>query len=227
MSVTYYRYGTVEYEDVLKSATVLTRPEVSPENEGKLIIIKGRIKLTKIIRDKDYNEKFKSPSVTRCIEREHRGKTTTWEIESKTEFIGGAKLGSFVLDESVIKDIPHNDERIIKLQSDQRLRYEYTNFSKGSANSTLIGIQKGHALVRDNRIKLGCFFEGKCNVQQMKAQSEENYKYRRIFAIAFFVLGLINGLAFWAIFRSLISKRIDEENDSYLEEQNYRQYYPD
>ena len=115
MSVTYYRYGTVEYEDVLKSATVLTRPEVSPENEGKLIIIKGRIKLTKIIRDKDYNEKFKSPSVTRCIEREHRGKTTTWEIESKTEFIGGAKLGSFVLDESVIKDIPHNDERIIKL----------------------------------------------------------------------------------------------------------------
>ena len=48
-----HQYWTVDYEDLLKSAAVLAKAEALPENEGRLVIIKGTPRITKIVIDKE------------------------------------------------------------------------------------------------------------------------------------------------------------------------------
>lgn len=205
MSVTCYKLGTVDY-DVLNSAIMLTRPEVLPENEGKLVIIKGMYKLTKAVHDKEYNESFPSPSVSREIEKSvgsARG-GEEWMRESQTVFTGEAKIGNFVLSSGIIENIPRDSSRTFRLGNGKRITYRYTPGSYQNLFFTIIGIQKGHSIVSDNRNRLGSVFQGKYNKKQILAKSLEEGKGYRNLAAAFFVCGLIIGAVSWPFFAAKI-----------------------
>ncbi|MBQ7502570.1 hypothetical protein IJT93_07635 [bacterium] len=187
---------------------MLTTPEVLPENEGKLVIIKGRYKLTKAVHDKDYNENFPSPSVSREIEKSV-GSTRggeEWMRESYTVFTGGAKMGNFVLSSGIIENIPRDSSRVFRLGNGKRITYHYTPGSYQSLYFTIIGTQKGHSIVSDKRIKLGSVFQGKYNKRQILDKSLEEGKSYRTLAAAFFACSLIIGAASWLFFAAQIKK---------------------
>lgn len=208
MSVTYYKYGVVDYDVLVKSAAVLTRPTALPENEGKLVIIKGTPKVTKKYYDKEYKEEFYSPSVTRRVEV-YKGRDKTgerWETESTVYFTGGAKLGDFVLDDSIIKAMPLNGNYELEIGGYHNKRVIYSLAKCVRSKYTIIGIQKGHTLVHEKELKMGCVFEGKCNVQQILAKSEDNGKFNRGAAIVFFVCSVIVGAFSWLFLAAQIVK---------------------
>lgn len=199
-----YSFWTVDYVDLLKSAAVLTKPEVLPKNEGKLVVIKGSPRVTKGINDKEYHNKFDTPALTRDVEKhisDPRTKVREWKVESSVKLYGGAKLGSFVLDDSVLDDLPKDGKYTDKIFHDKRVVYRYAELP---ASYTIIGRQQGHCLTRDFRIKLGCVFKGSCNVKQMIAQSEGNYKHYRMAAILFLFLGISVGAYHWIRLRKRI-----------------------
>lgn len=203
-AVSVYNFWTVDYVDLLKSAAVLTSPEVSPKNEGRLVVIKGSPRTTKGVNDKEYHHKFDTPCLTRDTEKyviERDTGVREWKVESSVKLYGGAKLGSFVLDDSVLDDLPKDGKYTDKIFHDKRVVYRYAELP---ASYTIIGRQQGHCLTRDFRIKLGCVFKGSCNVKQMIAQSEGNYKHYRMAAILFFFLGISVGAYHWIRLRKRI-----------------------
>lgn len=100
----------------LENAVELNSAEVLSENEGKLVIIHGVPEITRCVYDDQWGislNTFKAIRQTQVYDESVNDKDEyTWDWRSKETKIltGGAKIGEFILDESVIRAFPADDE---------------------------------------------------------------------------------------------------------------------
>lgn len=97
----------------LKQAVYLDKPVVSPQNEGKLIIVKGRVTTTQKVYDKRFKLELDTPyaarfgAVSRRVKKDGK-MIVEWDSVNglQEDFHGQAVLGQFVLSRDLIESIP-------------------------------------------------------------------------------------------------------------------------
>lgn len=96
----------------LEGAVVVENGKILPENEGKLVIVRGAVDMLAPVYDDQLNITINSPKATRQRQvYEETGKNDDryeWEWVSKenTTMLGEAKIGAFRLDDSVLNAFP-------------------------------------------------------------------------------------------------------------------------
>lgn len=163
--------ATVQSDGGLKlidEAVYLESPVVLPENEGKKIIISGKVKLTKAAYDNELDIVLYTPVAERVYEsrRKNSEGEYEWSTKERKTFFGGAALGEFELDESMLKyllkldgywDFDKEDlepyltdsyyDKFYIMESSS-YRYSYSHCDLASRGEmTLAGMQKGNSIV--------------------------------------------------------------------------------
>ncbi len=95
----------------LKSAVFLKEPVVLPENNGKLVVLRGTVETAEAAYDATYGLTLDTPLAIRYDESYNKSLANgawywAWEEQSTTTIRGKAKVGGFELDAEILRYLP-------------------------------------------------------------------------------------------------------------------------
>lgn len=217
---------TTKTMEQIEKAVFLQNGKVDKENEGKPVIVRGKLHTAREAHDTQMDLTFDSPYVER--KKEVIGEDGKWteEEDGSAAFFGKATLGEFKLSKDFLKDIKLTKgytefseselgDLTIKdkyLYESDSVRYLYS-YIPDRKELTLVGTQDGKTLQEIRGIE--CVREGSLSKADLKTDEDElNLPYLIGAAVlsAIFIV-----LACWML--GLFSKRKREEEPSIIEEE--------
>ena len=216
---------TTKTMEQIEKAVFLQNGKVDKDNEGKPVIVRGKLHTAKGAHDTQLNLKFESAYVERRMETSGDNGKWTEEEDGSAAYFGKATLGEFKLSKDFLKDIKltkgYTEFRNSELgnltvkgkyvyESDTK-RYQYS-YIPDRKELTLVGTQNGKTLEEIRGIE--CVREGSLSKADLKSDEHElNMPYLIGSAVlsALFIV-----LACWML--GLFSKRKKEEEPSVIEE---------
>ena len=216
---------TTKTMEQIEKAVFLQNGKVDKDNEGKPVIVRGKLHTAKSAHDTQLDLTFDSAYVERRMETLGDNGKWTEEEDGSAAYFGKATLGEFKLSKDFLKDIKltkgYTEFRNSELgdltvkgkyvyESDTK-RYQYSNIPDRK-ELTLVGTQNGKTLEEIRGIE--CVREGSLSKADMKSDEHElNMPYLIGSAVlsALFIV-----LACWML--GLFSKRKKEEEPSVIEE---------
>ena len=216
---------TTKTMEQIEKAVFLQNGKVDKDNEGKPVIVRGKLHTAKGAHDTQLDLTFESAYVERRMETLGDNGKWTEEEDGSAAYFGKATLGEFKLSKDFLKDIKltkgYTELRNSELgdltvkgkyvyESDTK-RYQYS-YIPDRKELTLVGTQNGKTLEEIRGIE--CVREGSLSKADLKSDEHElNMPYLIGSAVlsALFIV-----LACWML--GLFSKRKKEEEPSVIEE---------
>ena len=216
---------TTKTMEQIEKAVFLQNGKVDKDNEGKPVIVRGKLHTAKGAHDTQLDLTFESAYVERRMETLGDDGKWTEEEDGSAAYFGKATLGEFKLSKDFLKDIKltkgYTEFRNSELgdltvkgkyvyESDTK-RYQYS-YIPDRKELTLVGTQNGKTLEEIRGIE--CVREGSLSKADLKSDEHElNMPYLIGSAVlsALFIV-----LACWML--GLFSKRKKEEEPSVIEE---------
>lgn len=216
---------TTKTMEQIEKAVFLQNGKVDKDNEGKPVIVRGKLHTAKSAHDTQLDLTFESAYVERRMETLGDNGKWTEEEDGSAAYFGKATLGEFKLSKDFLKDIKltkgYTEFRNSELgdltvkgkyvyESDTK-RYQYS-YIPDRKELTLVGTQNGKTLEEIRGIE--CVREGSLSKADLKSDEHElNMPYLIGSAVlsALFIV-----LACWML--GLFSKRKKEEEPSVIEE---------
>lgn len=216
---------TTKTMEQIEKAVFLQNGKVDKDNEGKPVIVRGKLHTAKSAHDTQLDLTFESAYVERRMETLGANGKWTEEEDGSAAYFGKATLGEFKLSKDFLKDIKltkgYTEFRNSELgdltvkgkyvyESDTK-RYQYS-YIPDRKELTLVGTQNGKTLEEIRGIE--CVREGSLSKADLKSDEHElNMPYLIGSAVlsALFIV-----LACWML--GLFSKRKKEEEPSVIEE---------
>ena len=216
---------TTKTMEQIEKAVFLQNGKVDKDNEGKPVIVRGKLHTAKGAHDTQLDLTFESAYVERKMETLGDNGKWTEEEDGSAAYFGKATLGEFKLSKDFLKDIKltkgYTEFRNSELgdltvkgkyvyESDTK-RYQYS-YIPDRKEMTLVGTQNGKTLEEIRGIE--CVREGSLSKADLKSDEHElNMPYLIGSAVlsALFIV-----LACWML--GLFSKRKKEEEPSVIEE---------
>lgn len=216
---------TTKTMEQIEKAVFLQNGKVDKDNEGKPVIVRGKLHTAKGAHDTQLDLTFESAYVERRMETLGDNGKWTEEEDGSAAYFGKATLGEFKLSKDFLKDIKltkgYTEFRNSELgdltvkgkyvyESDTK-RYQYS-YIPDRKELTLVGTQNGKTLEEIRGIE--CVREGSLSKADLKSDEHElNMPYLIGSAVlsALFIV-----LACWML--GLFSKRKKEEEPSVIEE---------
>lgn len=216
---------TTKTMEQIEKAVFLQNGKVDKDNEGKPVIVRGKLHTAKSAHDTQLDLTFDSAYVERRMETLGDNGKWTEEEDGSAAYFGKATLGEFKLSKDFLKDIKltkgYTEFRNSELgdltvkgkyvyESDTK-RYQYS-YIPDRKELTLVGTQNGKTLEEIRGIE--CVREGSLSKADLKSDEHElNMPYLIGSAVlsALFIV-----LACWML--GLFSKRKKEEEPSVIEE---------
>lgn len=216
---------TTKTMEQIEKAVFLQNGKVDKDNEGKPVIVRGKLHTAKSAHDTQLDLTFNSAYVERRMETLGDNGKWTEEEDGSAAYFGKATLGEFKLSKDFLKDIKltkgYTEFRNSELgdltvkgkyvyESDTK-RYQYS-YIPDRKELTLVGTQNGKTLEEIRGIE--CVREGSLSKADLKSDEHElNMPYLIGSAVlsALFIV-----LACWML--GLFSKRKKEEEPSVIEE---------
>ena len=216
---------TTKTMEQIEKAVFLQNGKVDKDNEGKPVIVRGKLHTAKSAHDTQLDLTFESAYVERRMETLGGNGKWTEEEDGSAAYFGKATLGEFKLSKDFLKDIKltkgYTEFRNSELgdltvkgkyvyESDTK-RYQYS-YIPDRKELTLVGTQNGKTLEEIRGIE--CVREGSLSKADLKSDEHElNMPYLIGSAVlsALFIV-----LACWML--GLFSKRKKEEEPSVIEE---------
>ena len=216
---------TTKTMEQIEKAVFLQNGKVDKDNEGKPVIVRGKLHTAKGAHDTQLDLTFESAYVERKMETLGDNGKWTEEEDGSAAYFGKATLGEFKLSKDFLKDIKltkgYTEFRNSELgdltvkgkyvyESDTK-RYQYS-YIPDRKELTLVGTQNGKTLEEIRGIE--CVREGSLSKADLKSDEHElNMPYLIGSAVlsALFIV-----LACWML--GLFSKRKKEEEPSVIEE---------
>lgn len=216
---------TTKTMEQIEKAVFLQNGKVDKDNEGKPVIVRGKLHTAKGAHDTQLDLTFESAYVERRMETLGDNGKWTEEEDGSAAYFGKATLGEFKLSKDFLKDIKltkgYTEFRNSELgdltvkgkyvyESDTK-RYQYS-YIPDRKELTLVGTQNGKTLEEIRGIE--CVREGSLSKADLKSDEHElNMPYLIGSAVlsAMFIV-----LACWML--GLFSKRKKEEEPSVIEE---------
>lgn len=216
---------TTKTMEQIEKAVFLQNGKVDKDNEGKPVIVRGKLHTAKGAHDTQLDLTFESAYVERRMETLGDNGKWTEEEDGSAAYFGKATLGEFKLSKDFLKDIKltkgYTEFRNSELgdltvkgkcvyESDTK-RYQYS-YIPDRKELTLVGTQNGKTLEEIRGIE--CVREGSLSKADLKSDEHElNMPYLIGSAVlsALFIV-----LACWML--GLFSKRKKEEESSVIEE---------
>lgn len=216
---------TTKTMEQIEKAVFLQNGKVDKDNEGKPVIVRGKLHTAKGAHDTQLDLTFESAYVERRMETLGDNGKWTEEEDGSAAYFGKATLGEFKLSKDFLKDIKLTkgytefrnselDDLTVKgkyvYESDTK-RYQYS-YIPDRKELTLVGTQNGKTLEEIRGIE--CVREGSLSKADLKSDEHElNMPYLIGSAVlsALFIV-----LACWML--GLFSKRKKEEEPSVIEE---------
>lgn len=216
---------TTKTMEQIEKAVFLQNGKVDKDNEGKPVIVRGKLHTAKGAHDTQLDLTFESAYVERRMETLGDNGKWTEEEDGSAAYFGKATLGEFKLSKDFLKDIKLTkgytefrnselDNLTVKgkyvYESDTK-RYQYS-YIPDRKELTLVGTQNGKTLEEIRGIE--CVREGSLSKADLKSDEHElNMPYLIGSAVlsALFIV-----LACWML--GLFSKRKKEEEPSVIEE---------
>ncbi len=216
---------TTKTMEQIEKAVFLQNGKVDKDNEGKPVIVRGKLHTAKDAHDTQLDLTFASAYVERRMETLGDNGKWTEEEDGSAAYFGKATLGEFKLSKDFLKDIKltkgYTEFRNSELgdltvkgkyvyESDTK-RYQYS-YIPDRKELTLVGTQNGKTLEEIRGIE--CVREGSLSKADLKSDEHElNMPYLIGSAVlsALFIV-----LACWML--GLFSKRKKEEEPSVIEE---------
>ena len=216
---------TTKTMEQIEKAVFLQNGKVDKDNEGKPVIVRGKLHTAKGAHDTQMDLTFESAYVERRMETLGDNGKWTEEEDGSAAYFGKATLGEFKLSKDFLKDIKltkgYTEFRNSELgdltvkgkyvyESDTK-RYQYS-YIPDRKELTLVGTQNGKTLEEIRGIE--CVREGSLSKADLKSDEHElNMPYLIGSAVlsALFIV-----LACWML--GLFSKRKKEEEPSVIEE---------
>ncbi len=216
---------TTKTMEQIEKAVFLQNGKVDKDNEGKPVIVRGKLHTAKSAHDTQLDLTFESAYVERRMETLGDNGKWTEEEDGSAAYFGKATLGEFKLSKDFLKDIKltkgYTEFRNSELgdltvkgkyvyESDTK-RYQYS-YIPDRKELTLVGTQNGKTLEEIRGIE--CVREGSLSKADLKSDEHElNMPYLIGSAVlsALFIV-----LACWML--GLFSKRKKEEEPSVIED---------
>ena len=216
---------TTKTMEQIEKAVFLQNGKVDKDNEGKPVIVRGKLHTARSAHDTQLDLTFESAYVERRMETLGDNGKWTEEEDGSAAYFGKATLGEFKLSKDFLKDIKltkgYTEFRNSELgdltvkgkyvyESDTK-RYQYS-YIPDRKELTLVGTQNGKTLEEIRGIE--CVREGSLSKADLKSDEHElNMPYLIGSAVlsALFIV-----LACWML--GLFSKRKKEEEPSVIEE---------
>ncbi len=209
---------TTKTMEQIEKAVFLQNGKVDKENEGKPVIVRGKLHTAKAACDAELNLTFNSPYVERKAEVVGEDGKWTEDEDGAAIFLGKAKLGEFKLSRDFLKDIKLTKgytefsesetenltikDKYVYVSDTERYIYSYIPDRK---ELTLVGTQDGKTLQEIQGIE--CVREGSLSKADLKSDEDELNMPYLIGSAALSVLFIV--LACWML--GLFSKRKKEE----------------
>ena len=216
---------TTKTMEQIEKAVFLQNGKVDKDNEGKPVIVRGKLHTAKSAHDTQLDLTFESAYVERRMETLGDDGKWTEEEDGSTAYFGKATLGEFKLSKDFLKDIKltkgYTEFRNSELgdltvkgkyvyESDTK-RYQYS-YIPDRKELTLAGTQNGKTLEEIRGIE--CVREGSLSKADLKSDEHELNMPYLIGSAVLSVLFIV--LACWML--GLFSKRKKEEEPSVIEE---------
>lgn len=216
---------TTKTMEQIEKAVFLQNGKVDKDNEGKPVIVRGKLHTAKSAHDTQLDLTFESAYVERRMETLGDNGKWTEEEDGSAAYFGKATLGEFKLSKDFLKDIKLTkgytefrnselDDLTVKgkyvYESDTK-RYQYS-YIPDRKELTLVGTQNGKTLEEIRGIE--CVREGSLSKADLKSDEHElNMPYLIGSAVlsALFIV-----LACWML--GLFSRRKKEEEPSVIKE---------
>lgn len=216
---------TTKTMDQIEKAVFLQNGKVDKDNEGKPVIVRGKLHTARSAHDTQLDLTFESAYVERRMETLGDDGKWTEEEDGSAAYFGKATLGEFKLSKDFLKDIKltkgYTEFRNSELgdltvkgkyvyESDTK-RYQYS-YIPDRKELTLVGTQNGKTLEEIRGIE--CVREGSLSKADLKSDEHElNMPYLIGSAVlsALFIV-----LACWML--GLFSRRKKEEEPSVIKE---------
>ena len=216
---------TTKTMEQIEKAVFLQNGKVDKDNEGKPVIVRGKLHTAKSAHDTQLDLTFESAYVERRMETLGDNGKWTEEEDGSAAYFGKATLGEFKLSKDFLKDIKltkgYTEFRNSELgdltvkgkyvyESDTK-RYQYS-YIPDRKELTLVGTQNGKTLEEIRGIE--CVREGSLSKADLKSDEHELNMPYLIGSAVLSVLFIV--LACWML--GLFSKRKKEEEPSVIEE---------
>lgn len=216
---------TTKTMEQIEKAVFLQNGKVDKENEGKPVIVRGKLHTAKEAHDTQLDLTFNSPYVERKLEVMGEDGKWTEDEEGAAAYFGKATLGEFKLSRDFLKDIKLTKgytefseselgdmtvkDKYVYVSDTKRYLYSYIPDRK---ELTLVGTQDGKTLQEIRGIE--CVREGSLSKADLKTDEDELNMPYLIGSAALSALFIV--LACWML--GLFSRRKDEEEPSVVEE---------
>ena len=215
---------TTKTMEQIEKAVFLQNGKVDKDNEGKPVIVRGKLHTAKSVHDTQLDLTFESAYVERRMETLGDNGKWTEEEDGSAAYFGKATLGEFKLSKDFLKDIKltkgYTEFRNSELgdltvkgkyvyESDTK-RYQYS-YIPDRKELTLVGTQNGKTLEEIRGIE--CVREGSLSKADLKSDEHELNMPYLIGSAVLSVLFIV--LACWML--GLFSKRKKEEEPSVIE----------
>lgn len=216
---------TTKTMEQIEKAVFLQNGKVDKENEGKPVIVRGKLHTAKDAHDTQLDLTFNSPYVERKMEVIGEDGKWTEDEEGAAAYFGKATLGEFKLSKDFLKDIKLTKgytefseselgdmtvkDKYVYVSDSKRYLYSYIPDRK---ELTLVGTQEGKTLEEIRGIE--CVREGSLSKADLKTDEDELNMPYLIGSAALSALFIV--LACWML--GLFSRRKDEEEPSVAEE---------
>ena len=217
---------TTKTMEQIEKAVFLQNGKVDEDNEGKPVIVRGKLHTAKEAHDTEMDLTFDSPYVERKLEVIGEDGKWTEDEDGAAAFFGKATLGEFKLSKDFLKDIKLTKgytefreselgdltvkEKYVYESDSKRYLYSYIPDRK---ELTLVGTQDGKTLQEIRGIE--CVREGSLSKADLKTDEDELNMPYLIGAAALSALFIV--LACWML--GLFSKRKKEEEPSVTDEE--------
>ena len=216
---------TTKTMEQIEKAVFLQNGKVDKDNEGKPVIVRGKLHTAKGAHDTQLDLTFESAYVERRMETLGDNGKWTEEEDGSAAYFGKATLGEFKLSKDFLKDIKltkgYTEFRNSELgdltvkgkyvyESDTK-RYQYS-YIPDRKELTLAGTQNGKTLEEIRGIE--CVREGSLSKADLKSDEHELNMPYLIGSAVLSTLFIV--LACWML--GLFSKRKKEEEPSVIEE---------
>lgn len=217
---------TTKTMEQIEKAVFLQNGKVDEDNEGKPVIVRGKLHTAKEAHDTEMDLTFDSPYVERKLEVIGEDGKWTEDEDGAAAFFGKATLGEFKLSKDFLKDIKLTKgytefreselgdltvkEKYVYESDSKRYLYSYIPDRK---ELTLVGTQDGKTLQEIRGIE--CVREGSLSKADLKTDEDELNMPYLIGAAALSALFIV--LACWML--GLFSKRKKEEEPSVMDEE--------
>lgn len=216
---------TTKTMEQIEKAVFLQNGKVDKENEGKPVIVRGKLHTAKDAHDTQLDLTFNSPYVERKLEVIGEDGKWTEDEEGAAAYFGKATLGEFKLSKDFLKDIKLTKgytefseselgdltvkDQYVYVSDTKRYLYSYIPDRK---ELTLVGTQDGKTLQEIRGIE--CVREGSLSKADLKTDEDELNMPYLVGSAALSALFIV--LACWML--GLFSRRKEEEEPSVIEE---------